>query len=136
MEDYENIINDSELDKLKKYLLICIAVCSFLFVILMFVLEKIDMRGCDGLFGGLTGDCTSSNYFTWGLISIPFALFCLFGALAKNVVLSVVGTVLFFSYNVFMFFVTGYDRMRNLSIVCMIFLGVLFLVEMYIWSKE
>ena len=120
-------------EKNKKIMLMCIAILTFLFTTGLFTLSQVDVRGCDGEFGGLSGDCTATPYVLWGLFSIPLTVLSLVGGFSKKVVLSLIGSILFLVFNFLLLFI---DYKITMTIVSIVFSGILFIIELHLLLRE
>lgn len=121
--------------KSKRKKLLYIAIVTLIFTIGLFILSNVDVRGCDGLFGGLSGDCTSTNYTLWAIYSIPLTLLSFVGFLFKSTIPSMLGSLLFLIFNIFLLFISTVDRIIAIEIVSAIFSGMLFVIEINMINK-
>ena len=120
----------------KKIMHMCIKILPFLFTVGLFILSQVDVRGCDGEFGGLSGGCTATPYVLWGLFSIPFTALSLVGGLSKSVIYSLIGSILFLAFNFLILFRTTVDNVITIEIVSIIFSGILFVIELFLLKKN
>ncbi len=113
----------------EKRLLICITVLPILFTVALFVLTYVDVRGCDGMFGGLSGECTSTTYLLWGFFSIPFAFISLISGIVKSPLLAKVAAILFMLFNIFLLFFTKAETVLEMETVSILFSGILIYLD-------
>lgn len=120
-------------------ILIIIAISALLFTVRLFKLSKVDVRGCDGIFGNLSGDCMSTTYSLWGFFSLFLTSLSILSAFAKEIIASIVGSLLFLIFNILLWFITSDYGLKAVTMECIIFSGILFIVEMsvvlYILTK-
>ena len=130
-----NKIGDSMKNK-EKMLHICIMILPLLFTLSLFILFHVDGRGCSSLFGGLSDECTTTNYLIWFYFSIPLAVISLVGGIVKTPTLVKVAAILFLLFNLFLLFITRSNNLHELEVTSIIFSGILIYLENKLIKKE
>lgn len=136
MENQELNKDDSKNQKKIDILYLTVITLSILFTVGLFILFFIDDRSCDGMMGGLSGDCTTFNYGLIGFFSIPLIIFAINSFKLKQIKSLSICTIIFFLANLLIVIVAASEKMKFLSLISCIFSIILLIIEKIITVIE
>ncbi len=108
--------------KMEIVLYLITIILPILFTMVLYILFLKDDGVCDGLLGGLDGDCKSTNYLFAAISFLPIIMLTVVVAIFKIPIVTIIGSIIFFAYHFLIFIITTHDHIRLVALICTVFL--------------
>ena len=125
----KEVIKDIKQKNIKRICLLITMIILIFITLGFFVMGKLDFEGCNGMFGGLSGECHSLMYQLAAYILIIPTLFSIIGLITNNKIVSNILLIPLLVLNIYLLTVTTTQLFQKMEKFFILFIIIIFIIN-------